>query len=181
MESDARLAEWWAESQAAATASRAERAKTHRLLRDDESISTTATLPLLPSGAWAAVMDQAESSKDAAILACAFKTAADAAPASKWHTAVRKGGSAAILPPASNTFDVTVPPGEDVQAAVERCPQGGCMLLMPGVHEGPLTLAANKVVHVFGRGQAVLQRAGVVLTSEVQRTVVLRTCNVCWG
>ena len=72
-----------------------------------------------------------------------------------------------VREPASGTFDVTVSPGEDVQAAVNRCPPGGCVLLMPGRHDGPLVLAANKEVHMFGRGQATLRTLkGTVVTSK---------------
>ena len=60
-----------------------------------------------------------------------------------------------VFPP--DAFDVTVAPGRDVQAAVKRCPRGGSVLLLPGVHEGPLDLTAGKTVHVFGRGRAVLR------------------------
>ena len=74
----------------------------------------------------------------------------------------RDGG---VLEPASGTFDVTVAPGEGVQAAVDRCPPGGCVLLLPGTHEGPLTL--RQEVHVFGRGLATLWTAtGTVVSSE---------------
>ena len=77
--------------------------------------------------------------RDAASLACAFKAAA-AALASKWRSAVRIGPGGFVLEPASGSFDVTVAPGEDVQAAVDACPPGGCVLLLPGTHEGPLVL-----------------------------------------
>ena len=60
-----------------------------------------------------------------------------------------------VFPP--DAFDVTIAPGEDVQAGIERCPPGGSVLLLPGTHEGPLELKANKEVHVFGRGRAVLR------------------------
>ena len=80
---------------------------------------------------------------------------------------MRIGRSGAVREPASGAFDVTVAPGEDVQAAVDACPPGGCVLLRPGTHAGPMKLAADKVVHVFGRGRAIL-RAAVksVLKSE---------------
>ena len=72
-----------------------------------------------------------------------------------------------MLEPPSGTFDVTVPPGEPVQAAVDRCPPGGCVLLLPGMHDGTLFLAADKVVHVIGRGRATLRTAtGTVVTSR---------------
>ena len=107
--------------------------------------------------------------REAAVLACVCKDAADALLASKWpsDSAVRAGQSGAVLEPASGAFDVTVAPGENVQAAVAACPPGGCVLLLPGTHDGPLVLTAGKVVHVFGRGLATLRAAaGTVLTSE---------------
>ena len=89
-------------------------------------------------------------------------------------TAARSAGTAPsgwVFPP--DAFDVTVAPGEGVQAAVDRCPPGGCVLLLPGTHLGPLVLAANKVVHVFGRGCATLQTADVtVLISSAQESTI---------
>ena len=70
-----------------------------------------------------------------------------------------------VFPP--DAYDVTVAPGQAVQAAVDACPPDGCVLLLPGTHEGPLVLPAGKVVHVFGRGSATLRAAtGAVVTSE---------------
>ena len=43
-----------------------------------------------------------------------------------------------------DAFDVTVPPGEDLQVAVDRCPPGGSVLLLPGTHEGPLVLGRRE-------------------------------------
>ena len=80
---------------------------------------------------------------------------------------MRVGPGGHVLEPASGAFDVTVAPGEDVQAAIDRCPAGGCVLLLPGTHEGTLVLwaCANKEVHVFGRGRATLEAAaGTVIT-----------------
>ena len=78
-----------------------------------------------------------------------------------------------MLEPANGAFDVTVAPGEDVQAAVNACPPGGCVLLLPGTHAGPLALRADKEVHVFGRGQATLRAANVdVLTSTASKSTV---------
>ena len=83
------------------------------------------------------------------------------------------GGTVIIAPdgtvrePASGAFDVTVAPGQPVQAAVDACPAGGSVLLLPGTHDGPLVLLVGKVVHVFGRGLATLRAAtGTVVTSE---------------
>ena len=104
---------------------------------------------------------------------CAFKAAADARLASKWNSAVRVGRSGAVLEPASGAFDMTVAPGENVQAAVDACPPGGSVLLLPGTHEGPLVLTAGKVVHVFGRGRATLRAStGAVVTSEADTSTM---------
>ena len=65
--------------------------------------------------------------------------------------------SGAVLEPSSGAFDVTVAPGEGVQAAVDACPRGGSVLLLPGTHAGPLVLSADQEVHVFGRGSATLR------------------------
>ena len=79
--------------------------------------------------------------------------------------AVTVAADGTVLAPASGAFDVTVAPGHAVQAAVDACPTGGSVLLLPGTHEGPLVLTAGKVVHVFGRGSATLRAAtGSVLT-----------------
>ena len=53
------------------------------------------------------------------MIACVCRAAADAASASRWHSAVRVCHSGVVLEPASGAFDVTVAPGEDVQAAVD--------------------------------------------------------------
>ena len=80
--------------------------------------------------------------------------------------------SGAVLEPASGAFDVTVAPGEDVQAAVNRCPPGGSVMMLPGMHDGSLMLAAGQEVHVFARGLATLRAAaGKVVTSAAVATV----------
>ena len=62
---------------------------------------------------------------------------------------------------------MTVVPGENVQAAVDASPPGGCVLLLPGTHNGPLVLTAGKVVHLVGRWHDLLQAAtGTAVTSE---------------
>ena len=103
--------------------------------------------------------------RDAAALACVCVNAARAYREGRWPRAVRVKRNGAVFEPANGVFDVTVAPGEGVQAAVDRCPRGGCVLLQPGVHAGPLTLTAGQEVHVFGRGRATLRTtAGHVLT-----------------
>ena len=98
--------------------------------------------------------------RDAVMLACSFKAAAAAYPQSKWPRKVRVRRSGIVIEPVGGSFDVTVAPGEDVQAAVDRCPRGGSVLLLPGTHAGPLSLQAGQIVHVFGRGQAALHAVG---------------------
>ena len=91
----------------------------------------------------------------------------------KWHRAVHVTKSGAVREPASGNFDVTVAPGEDVQAAIDHCPPGGCVLLLPGTHAGPLVLVVEKEVHVFGRGLATLQSAtrSVVASAAAKATL----------
>ena len=104
-------------------------------------------------------------------MASTCAAAAAAYRESKWFRRVRVGASGAVRERASGTFGVTVALGFDVQAAVDRCPPGGCVLLLPGAHKGPLVLGprevangegppvhvADKEVHVFGRRQATLR------------------------
>ena len=114
-----------------------------------------------------AVAIAADSCRDAALLAGVCKATAEAFREVRQQRTVRVGPDGAVREPASGAFDVTVAPGENVQAAVDACPPGGCVLLLPGTHDGPLVLTAGKVVHVFGRGLATLHAAtGTVVTSE---------------
>ena len=111
--------------------------------------------------------------RDAAALACCCVDAAAAAPACKWRNAVRVGPGGAVLEPASGAFDVVVAVGESVQAAVDRCPRGGSVLLLPGTHFGPLVLSADQSVHVFGRGRArlVTSVSDVVTSAAASATI----------
>ena len=115
--------------------------------------------------------------RDAASLACVSSKTAEAYRGGRWTRTVRIKNSGAVLEPASGAFDVTVAPGANVQAAVDRCPAGGCVLLLPGTHDGPLLLSAGKVVHVFGRARATLRATAGgsildVLTSEAATSTV---------
>ena len=105
--------------------------------------------------------------RDAALLAGVCRATAEAFREVRRRRTVRVGPDGAVREPASGAFDVTVAPGQRVQMAVDACPAGGSVLLLPGTHDGPLVLAASKVVHVFGRGSATLRAAtGTVVTSE---------------
>ena len=58
--------------------------------------------------------------------------------------------------PPLGAFDAILEPGEPLQSAVDGLRAGGSLLLAAGTHEGPLLLGP-KEVHIFGRGEAVLQ------------------------
>ena len=151
---------------------------------DDASSSEVAELPELPRVAWVAILTCAASGRcvvgsggafhvsqgcmlltppfpslptlsDAAALACLCRGARDAARGSRWRDAVRVSPACGrVREPESGRFAVEVSPGTSLQAAVRRCPIGGAILLRPGTHAGPMTIA--KEVHVFGRGEATL-------------------------
>ena len=105
--------------------------------------------------------------RDAAALACVCVAAAAAYRGSAWRRAARIAPGGTVLEPATGTFDAVVAPGEPVQEAVDGCPPGGCVLLLPGTHSGPLVLTADKAVHVFGRGRATLRVVeGTALISD---------------
>ena len=80
-----------------------------------------------------------------------------------------------MLEPRSGRFWRELSPGDDVQAAVNACPEGGCILLRPGTHA--LTskqLSSSRVglsivapVSIFGRGQATLQSPGRDCTVDI--------------
>ena len=77
--------------------------------------------------------------------------------------ALSKATSAAAAPskhtplePPDGAFDVTVSPGEPLQAAIARAKPGATVLLLPGEHAGPVEFPPGAVVHLFGRGRAVL-------------------------
>ena len=79
----------------------------------------------------------------------------DPAIAAWWAAQQATAGTAPALP---TTFDVTVSPSEPLQAAIDRCLEGGSILLLPGAYEGGVVLSTK--VHLFGRGEATLRRAG---------------------
>ena len=121
---------------------------------------------------------------DVAALACVGRAAAAAARSSlsRWHRSARVGRGGTVLEPVSGAFDKTIAPGEDVQAAVDACPRGGCVLLLPGLHVGSLSLRADREVAVFGRGAAFLVALnGHTLTSSAARSAVSGICILRLG
>ena len=108
---------------------------------------------------------------------------AERAAIAAWWAAQHEAKCAAapagwVFPP--ETFDIAVAPGVNVQTAIDRCPPGGTVLLLPGTHEGPLVLRADQEVHVFGRGKATLRTSAehVIVSASEKATLdglVVRT------
>ena len=112
--------------------------------------------------------------------------------------ALSKATSAAAAPskhtplePPDGAFDVTVSPGEPLQAAIARAKPGATVLLLPGEHAGPLVLGPSTEVHIYGRGKATLtgDGRGPVVTSTAARasltgvaiTQRVARSNASWG
>lgn len=113
--------------------------------------------PSLPAAVWDKILEDAFSVGGEAACARAACVCKDAALAQEWRprsNAVRVSPvSKKVWEPAAGHFDVTVP-ADDAHAlelALEACPLGGSMLLLPGTHGRMLV---TKPIHVFGRGQA---------------------------
>ena len=72
-----------------------------------------------------------------------------------------------VLEPRSRRFWRELSPGDNLRAAVKKCPKGGCILLRPGIyalapHKSSYNagLAIEAPVSLFGRGLATLQSPG---------------------
>jgi len=112
----------------------------------------------LPLEMWHLIIHHTRSSGHAAHAAFVCQTAFHAYKTSpRWSRSVRIAPtSRRVLPPLAG-HDVEVAPGECLQAAINACPQGGSVLMRPGVHAGTFELHLHRVVHVFGAGQAILR------------------------
>ena len=91
-----------------------------------------------------------------------------AAHAESWWPALDPA-TGSLLEPRSGRFWRELSPGDDVQAAVNACPEGGCILLRPGVHtlvpqEEGVGLEIRRAVSIFGRGAATVQSLGSTYT-----------------
>ena len=102
------------------------------------------------------------SARAAARLACACRGFRAAHAESWWPTLDPATGN--VLEPRSGRFWRELSPGDDVRAAVGACPEGGCILLRPGVHalvpQGEVGLDIHHAVTIFGRGLATVQSPG---------------------
>ena len=78
-----------------------------------------------------------------------------------------------MLEPRKSRFWRELAPGDDVQAAADGCPDGGCLLLRPGTHTMLVGLLITKPLHLFGRGLATLE--GAPQDGVIPRTAVLVT------
>ena len=110
------------------------------------------------------------SARAAALLACTCRGFRAARAESWWPAHDPATGN--VLEPRSGRFWRELSPGDDVQAAVVACPEGGCILLRPGVHplvpqEGEMGLDIDRAVNIFGRGQATLQSPGCADTVRI--------------
>ena len=85
-----------------------------------------------------------------------------------------------VLEPCSGLFFISVAPGQDVRRAIERCPEGGSLLLLPGHHT--LALAADapafRRLSVFGRGAATLRLSGPGAAHQLLAAVMLDRVRV---
>lgn len=87
--------------------------------------------------------------REAAAFSCVSTTAKSAAnTAFQLASCVRIKRNGEVLPPANECFDSVASPNEPLNRALERCPAGGSVLLMPGSH-GRAT--ATRSVHMFGQ------------------------------
>ena len=111
------------------------------------------------------------SDRAAALLACTCR-GFRAAHAESWWPALDPA-TGNVLEPRSGRFWRELSPGDDVQAAVEACPEGGCILLRPGVYalvpqEGGVGLNILRSVNLFGRGAATVQSPGCKYTIYIR-------------
>ena len=117
-------------------------------------------LPHITVDVWMGIMGQAGTGAEAASMACVCKASAAAQPAvTKFLRAPRITKSGHVHPPLggeANGYDVKIAPGQDMQARVDACPKGGCVLLMPGRHVGKIFLREQQDVHIFGSPGATL-------------------------
>ena len=108
----------------------------------------------IPIDAWSAVLDRVDASSVAAAVACTCQATRAAHRSGKWARRVRVSPrSGGVLEPVA-AFDAVVDAATNLQAAIDACPAGGSVLLLPGDHAGPINVGRDKVVHVFGRGLA---------------------------
>ena len=99
--------------------------------------------------------------------------AIDPAIAAWWRAQHADAVASGRVPAAPAAFDVTVAPPASIQAAVDRCREGGSILLQPGAYEGGVVL--SKEVHLYGRGEATLRFAAgtaPVITSTAAAATV---------
>ena len=126
------------------------------LFFSDHKKGSYAPAPLCPSPAF---FSACTTPRAAALLACTCRGFRAAHAESWWPAFDPATGNA--LEPRSGRFWRELSPGDDVQAAVNTCPAGGCILLRPGTHVDQKGLIIDTPVSVFGRGQATFQSSSI--------------------
>ena len=119
--------------------------------------------------------------REAAHLACTCRGFRAAHAESVWPAFDPATGNA--LEPRSGRFWRELSPGDDLRAAVNKCPTGGCILLRPGTHTlephlnfaGMVGLMIFLPVRIFGRGLATVQSPG----SDVIASFLMFPKNHC--
>ena len=72
-----------------------------------------------------------------------------------------------------NTFTINIAPGESVQNAINKCPKGGNIRLLPGLHKGPIFLDSHTEINIFGKCKALLYSDyGSVITSNSNNSTI---------
>ena len=122
---------------------------------DDESEKI---LPYLSHDLLVKIMNKTSCRRDAVRLAAASKEWAAAYRASIWPRpgykthVVAPGVPQDMVPGAGGQFHVIVEAGVDLQAAINRVPEGGSILLRAGEYQGPIVL--DREVHIFSEAGA---------------------------
>ena len=109
----------------------------------------------------------------AALLACTCRGFRAAHVESWWPAFDPATGN--VLEPRSGRFWRELSPGDNVRAAVKKCPEGGCILLRPGIYAlAPRKISLSRTglsieapVNIFGRGQATVQSPGCERTIHI--------------
>ena len=128
---------------------------------------------------WVSVLNRLPNVADATVAASTCSAALAALPHTRFNPFARVGRwpKGTVAEPASGVYDVTISPGQPLQTMVDACPPGGSVLLLQGVHQGPLRLKKDTDVFLFGRDAAIIEAArsstSVLTGTAVKRVAVV--------